>query len=325
MNKTISVIVPIYKVEKYLPECIESLIGQTYRLLEILLVDDESPDACGAICDDYATKDSRIKVIHKKNGGAADARNMALDKATGDYIAFVDGDDYIEADMYRYMVEIMEKYDADIVQCGFNKIFVNRIVPYHTLNEKQVFNTITYISRFTEDWTCAIACDKLFKRELLFDVRYETGHCIDDEFFTYKGAMKAQRIVYTPQCLYNYRQRSSSVMKDQSTYSRKIKDSVQAFIMRYENVAKTFPELEERFRIDLTDKILYLTKNVNQKSKEVVFFRKAIWRLNARMLFRGLGIQRLYEVLRFLILPKKTHYGKCNEEKWCENLDQFFD
>ena len=114
----ISVIVPVYKVEPYLRKCLDSIINQTYRNLQIILVDDGSPDNCGAICDEYASKDSRIEVIHQENGGVSAARNAGLKLAAGDYIGWVDSDDWIEPDMYAYMLENMQKYEADIAVCS---------------------------------------------------------------------------------------------------------------------------------------------------------------------------------------------------------------
>ena len=114
----ISVIVPIYNVEKYLDRCVDSIINQTYKNLEIILVDDGSPDNCLAICDSWAEKDRRIKVIHKENGGVSSARNSALDIASGDYIGFVDSDDWIEPDMYEILIKNAKKYDADISRCA---------------------------------------------------------------------------------------------------------------------------------------------------------------------------------------------------------------
>lgn len=114
----ISVIVPIYRVERYLSKCVESILNQTYRHLEIILVDDGSPDGSGAICDEFAEKDSRIRVIHKENGGLSDARNAGIQVAGGEYLAFVDGDDWIEPDMYEAMLGLTEKYGAKLVCAG---------------------------------------------------------------------------------------------------------------------------------------------------------------------------------------------------------------
>ena len=119
MEKTISVIVPIYNVEKYLDRCLKSIINQTYKNLEIILIDDGSPDNCGTICDEYAKKDNRIKVVHKDNGGLVKARNTGLDIATGEYISFIDPDDWIELNMYEEMIKIADETNTDIVRCGY--------------------------------------------------------------------------------------------------------------------------------------------------------------------------------------------------------------
>ena len=117
----ISIIIPVYKVEPYLRKCLDSVVQQTYRNLEIILVDDGSPDSCGAICDEYATKDERITVIHQENKGLSAARNAGLDIATGDYIQFVDSDDWIEPDALATVLSIAEDHHVDIVCFGFNK------------------------------------------------------------------------------------------------------------------------------------------------------------------------------------------------------------
>ena len=125
MQPLISVIVPVYNVEQYLDRCVNSLVGQTYQNLEIILVDDGSPDGCSVICDNWARKDSRVIVIHKNNGGLSSARNSALDVCSGDVIAFVDSDDWVEPDMFEKMLESMQEHDADIVQCSVLKTYEN--------------------------------------------------------------------------------------------------------------------------------------------------------------------------------------------------------
>ena len=127
-NNLISIIVPIYNVEKYLKKCIDSIINQTYKNLEIILVDDGSPDNCGKICDEYAKKDNRIKVIHKENGGVSSARNVGVENATGEYIGFVDSDDYIEKDMYEVLINNLKKENADISIISNYEVYKNKII-----------------------------------------------------------------------------------------------------------------------------------------------------------------------------------------------------
>ncbi len=127
-DKLISIIIPVYNVERYLRECIDSIIAQTYKNLEIILVDDGSSDKSGEICDEYSKKDSRIKVIHKKNGGLSDARNVALDITKGDYIGFIDSDDYIEKDMFQILYNLAEEYNAEISSISFYKMLENKVI-----------------------------------------------------------------------------------------------------------------------------------------------------------------------------------------------------
>ena len=124
----ISVIVPVYKVEPYLRKCLDSIAGQTYQNLEIILVDDGSPDSCGSICDEYAVQDKRVRVIHKENGGVSSARNAGLAAATGDWIGWVDSDDWIEPDLYSYMLEKVREYGADIAVCSRTEVYPDRKV-----------------------------------------------------------------------------------------------------------------------------------------------------------------------------------------------------
>ena len=137
----ITVIVPVYKVEEYLEKCVKTIKNQTYKDLEIILVDDGSPDNSGKICDEIAKTDERIKVIHQNNMGLSGARNSALEIMTGDAVTFVDSDDTIDEHMIEYLVSDMEKYDADIVECQFYEVFGNEVITYDYLKETKVYNT----------------------------------------------------------------------------------------------------------------------------------------------------------------------------------------
>ena len=150
MKDLITVVIPIYKVEQYLDKCIQSIINQTYKNLQIILVNDGSPDNCGKICDEYALKDNRIEVIHKINGGLSDARNVGIGRAKGKYIGFVDSDDYIEKDMYENMYNLLEERNADVCICNFYNVIENNNIIKNPNNGIQEYNKIdmysTYIS-----------------------------------------------------------------------------------------------------------------------------------------------------------------------------------
>ena len=217
-EELISVIVPIYKVEAYLPKCVESIRNQTYRNLEIILVDDGSPDHCGELCDQYANEDDRIKVIHKKNGGLSDARNAGIEIAKGAYIGFVDSDDYIHPQMYELLYYGIKEKDAQIAVCKFQNVKEDATVSFQN-KDKVAWTTITgeqekfeySLGEFTT--VCfTVAWNKLYCSELFQKIRYPYGKIHEDEFTTYKTIELADRIVYTEEMLYYYVQRQGSIM-----------------------------------------------------------------------------------------------------------------
>lgn len=252
-DKLVTIIVPIYDVEKYLPECIESLIHQTYTNLEILLIDDESPDKCPEICEQYAKKDNRIKVIHKKNGGAASARNTGMEKVTGEYVCFVDSDDYVSLDFVQRLVEEAEKYKADIAACSFESLYLNRKEKNEFKKSLEVYVTKEYLKLFLVDWSCALAWNKIFRAQLLKNIRFEEGHKIDDEFFTYKVVMQAKKIVHFNEPLYKYRMRVSGVMKANEGRDKRFWDQVEFIERRYQVIRTSYPDLKSCFMEHMAD------------------------------------------------------------------------
>jgi glycosyltransferase involved in cell wall biosynthesis len=216
MEPLISVIVPVYKVEQYLNKCIDSIINQTYPKLEIILVDDGSPDNCGIICDDYAKKDSRVIVIHKENGGLSDARNAGINEANGRYIGFVDSDDWIELDMYEKLLAAIAINDSDISICKFNivrktsDVFINNS---NTKNELILDSTGALKIMYSQDLFDCSAWNKLYKRELFNDIKYPFGLFAEDLATTYKLFDKAFKITYIDEALYNYNVIGQSIMR----------------------------------------------------------------------------------------------------------------
>ncbi len=210
----ISVIVPVYKVEKYLNKCVDSIINQTYKNLEIILVDDGSPDNCGKICDEYSKKDNRIKVIHKENGGLSSARNAGLEIATGDYIGFVDSDDWIEKSMYSDMLNCAVKNNADVVRCGF---FRHENENIECVNGTQMEYILDKEYRLIELIDGGLlegaAWNKLYKKYIFQDIRYdETIFRNEDSIATYYILKKAYNVVFIDKCEYNYLIRSGSIL-----------------------------------------------------------------------------------------------------------------
>ncbi len=212
----ISVIVPVYNAEIYLNACINSILAQTYENLEIILVDDGSPDSSGNICDTYAEKDSRIKVIHKENGGVSSARNTGLDSATGEFISFIDSDDTVHPKMFEELYKKLSETDADISSASYVRCYSpSDKVPDEFENEK--------IYEFScEEAICALTLRKkfgvqiwakLYRAEILEAVRFDSSISVaEDMLFLTEAILNSKKLVFFTRPLYNYVQRSESIM-----------------------------------------------------------------------------------------------------------------
>ena len=202
----ISVIVAVYNIEAYLEKCVRSLRNQTYRNLQIILVDDGATDGCPAICDRLAEEDGRIQVIHKKNGGLSDARNAGIAAADGEYIAFVDGDDWIETDMYEKLLSAARQFDTPLAVCRYRKIYRNREVDAST-GAAVVFDGQEALESFLmeEDDICIqnAAWNKLYRRELMGELRFPTGKYYEDIVYTTMLLARSPKTVYLDLALYN--------------------------------------------------------------------------------------------------------------------------
>ena len=207
----VSVIVPVYRTEPYLTDCVSSLLAQTYSNLEILLVDDGSPDRSGELCDQFARKDARIRVIHKSNGGVSSARNAGLDAARGDFVSFVDSDDTLEPDTYAYLIEQMQKHDADVAMFEYSIDYPDRVIEHSHKAEGRLQNreqaicaTVSPANRF--------CCSKIFARRLIEGVRFDPQIRVgEDTLFCVKAMLACERVYYSDRVLYHYRQNVQSV------------------------------------------------------------------------------------------------------------------
>lgn len=246
-NCLISIIVPVYNIEQYLPRCIESLINQTYHNIEIILVDDGSLDKSGEICDEYAKRDKRIIVIHKENGGLSDARNRGLDIAKGDYIMFIDSDDWIEEDSCETLNRLAFEYNADIVVFGLNTVFSSG----KTIRSKKGLTGLAdknmcmkfLIYNVSKGGIFNYVCNKLYSSQLFKDLKFPIGRLAEDQDTTYKLIHKSQRIYVTDQALYNYYQREGSITTTQY-YPRLIRDYHELLLKRLEFIQEHYSELE---------------------------------------------------------------------------------
>lgn len=208
----ISVIVPVYNVESYLRKCLDSILAQTYRDLEILVIDDGSTDGSGAICDEYAGKDDRIKVFHTENKGLSAARNYALDRSHGDYIAFIDSDDWFEVTALQSFLTNAQETAADIVACQFYQEYVDKTVKPNGFDTEfvaqgdEVLKAMVVDHKLTEDvW------NKFYRASLFYFIRYPEGMIFEDKATTYKLLQKAEKLAYTPAPLIHYRNREGSL------------------------------------------------------------------------------------------------------------------
>ena len=212
----VSIIVPVYQVEKYIRQCVDSILAQTFTDFELILVDDGSKDKSGQICDEYAVLDQRVKVIHKENGGLSDARNCGMDQAVGNYFMFVDSDDYIAPTMLEYLYKALMNKEADIAVCNFLYFFEeDRKRDFSTNIQSEVLSGAEiFYSRKNERvygiWT--VAWNKLYKRETLGNVRFRFGKYHEDEFWANDIYQMDIKVVTIPECLYYYRQRDNSIM-----------------------------------------------------------------------------------------------------------------
>ena len=236
--KLVSVIIPVYKVEKYLARCLDSVIAQDYPKTEIIVVDDGSPDNCPAICDNYKKKYGNIVVIHKKNGGLSDARNAGIEKANGDYLTFVDSDDSIDSDYVSFLVKTLENANADISVCGYTSIYKNKQISHSStkrmeLSQEEALEKILYQEDFD-----VMACAKLYKKKLFKDVRFPKGEKYEDSSTTYKLIMNSKKVACDLESKYNYFIRNDSIVTTKfsaddcmliESYDRMTKDTENKF------------------------------------------------------------------------------------------------
>lgn len=247
----ISIIIPVYNVELYLKQCLESVINQSYRDIEILLIDDGSTDKSRVICEEYARKDSRIHVYYKQHEGPAEVRNFGLKKAKGDYIGFVDSDDYIDLNMYQSLYELCKKYDADISIINY-AAFTDEVIRHQDMSNKEsVFDKEKILKLFIEEnseymITPAI-WSKLFKKEIVSELEFPKGKvCAEDFWFVTQAFIRAGRIAYLNKELYYYRQRPGSIMTNTELMEKRIMDEIEL----YEKRVELLKELGSK---DLTD------------------------------------------------------------------------
>lgn len=228
MNKLVSIIVPVYNVEKYLERCINSIIQQSYNDLEIILIDDGSTDASGKICDEYKEKDDRIIVIHKENGGLSDARNAGIKIFTGEYVTFIDSDDYVSKNMVSNMLDILEKSSCRIVQVEFIKGYAYD----YTFMETGEYRVYSKREAFENRDVHVCVCGKMYESSIARERYFPVGKINEDEYYTYKCVYEAEKIAVMKDKMYYYFQQPNSIMHKKSSYLRL--DALEAYDERIE-------------------------------------------------------------------------------------------
>ena len=239
----ISVIIPIYNVEKYLEKCSNSVISQTYKNLEMIWVEDGSPDDCGEICDNYKNKDNRIVVLHKKNGGLSDARNQGINIAKGKYITFIDSDDYVENNYIDYLYKLIKKYNTKVSVCSYyiekegkKKIDFGEKYYEEKLNTEQALERMLCEKGFSVS-----AWAKLYKKDLFEKINFPVGKLCEDNGTTYKIIEQCDYVAYGNEAKYYYIQRNNSIMN--SNFNIKKLDLIELTDIMAEELIKKFPNI----------------------------------------------------------------------------------
>lgn len=309
----VSVIVPIYNVERYLERCIISICGQTYQNLEIILVDDGSPDKCGMICDQYAKKDKRIRVIHKENGGLSDARNAGIEISLGDYLVFIDSDDFVQDNFIERLYNLLQETEADISQCAFQSVekqeqFVYEKEKTPKVKTRHEMLVSLYGTKHVEH---KVIWNKMYRRKFFHTLRFPVGKIHEDEYTTYKIYDKIEKAVVTEEKLYGYFVDPNSITRQR--YSIKRQDIIPALEERRKYFKTAGEEEIKRLTGEaLADSLIYhgycsrhFLKDENKEKELYKKFRKLYLEENRFM--DSTMIRRLY-------------YGMYDKIPWCFRL-----
>lgn len=316
----ITIIVPVYNVEGYICKCIDSILCQTYKNLEIILVDDGSPDRCGEICDEYAKRDMRIRVIHKENGGLSDARNTGIESATGDYIAFVDSDDYIAPDMYEKLYNAVKVNSADMSICSFHCVNENGDPiecqnMYNPISNSVLSGIEVFEGKLAENqyWYWVVAWNKLYKSSLFDNIRFPVGKQHEDEFVAHHIYSIARKVACCGNKMYYYVKRADSIMSKKYTYKRL--DACEAFLDRAEMGLKykLSPKAITFFINQFCDVLFSSYDKLDKKDELVKQRRKMLmWqyrRLYCRLMSVGFRMKHKIKFLLMSISPYALYKG----------------
>ena len=279
MEDLISIIVPVYNVEQYLDKCLDSLTNQTYKNLEIILIDDGSTDSSGKKCDEWKQKDTRITVIHKQNSGVSSARNMGLNKSTGTYVIFIDSDDYCDIKMIEKLYFLIKKYNSEMAICSFYYLYDNYLKEAKKLKNLLKMNKTTFLDNINQDYYKGYLWNKLLKKELLKNLQFdENKYICEDMFFVINYLENCNNIIYTDQSLYYYRQNNNSVMHNMNLnkvyhHVKSLDEIITLIKERYHS--KIYYSLEVE-NIYIASNLKYYIKKNNKNDERIIFINNTI-------------------------------------------------
>ena len=243
MKDLISIIIPVYNVEKYLSNCIDSVINQTYTNIEILLINDGSTDNSQKICEEYTNIDKRIILINKENGGLSDARNMGIINANGKYITFIDSDDTVKENYIEYLYKLLLKYKTNMSIAAYSVISNKKIINIGQGYKEENFNTKDCLDRLLcEKGFTVSSCAKLYNKSLFNNIRYPKGKLCEDNGTTYQLIMKCEKVAYGNDSIYNYYKRENSIMT--SKFNMKKLDLIELSDKMCDDIEEKYSELK---------------------------------------------------------------------------------
>lgn len=316
----ISIIVPVYNVEKYLKKCLDSILAQTFIDFELLLIDDGSTDSSGKICDEYGRKDERIKVYHKDNGGLSSARNYGIERSNAPFLGFVDSDDYIDADMYEVLYRNLKNEDADISMCSLFDIYNGKPPKVNAQTEYFVTNACEAIRIVMEaKITSVTAWNKLYKRELFQNVRYPEGKTAEDASVIVELLMQTNKNVITTEQKYYYVHRINSITTGEFTAIDY--DVIEAWRKNYRLVKENYPQLLDVVRMRVCGAYFYVLDKMimtdlvdeadKEKEKQVIKYLKK----NFRLIIKREHFKKSRKIALCLLMVNKGLYRWCVREK----------
>lgn len=321
MNDLISVVIPVYNVEKYINECLESILNQTYKNLEIILVDDGTKDNCDKICDQYALKDKRIKVIHKKNGGLSDARNKGIEQATGKYITFIDSDDSVTIDYIEYLYNLIKKSDTDISICAHTVIAPQKNINFGKNYTDKILTKEECLKRMLcEEGFSVSAWAKMYKLDLFNNISFPKAKLCEDNGTTYKLIDKCTKISYGHESKYNYYRRAGSIMKSNFNLKKidliELSDEMCNYLEKYKSLESAINKKRFTCRCsilrqiseskndknykELIKKIQLEIKRINLKGNKLLTTRDKVALYSLKLGYLPFKtIWKLYSILRY--------------------------